>query len=247
MFSLPRRLSPPLVAAAFAVYALVLMWNTVQSQAQLRQAADARLVADSKRRATALGEQLSQRRDAVVELAAVHELQVFLTNRALGMSPRYGLDASLGALEQRLRQAVDKDKGVAAAAPTRVVFIDADGRPLADTAVDGEPAPLPAQGAGLHPGLALDLARKAIVATAPVTFKDRFQGTMLAYSDIGRLYHSLIQLDDDGNYSETLLTLGGQEITPGDRRPALNKVLAQALARMPADRPTPLSLSLIHI
>jgi signal transduction histidine kinase/ActR/RegA family two-component response regulator len=204
----PRRWLLP-VAAVFCVYSLLLLWNAFQSQQQLRVAADARLVADSKRRAAALADVAGQRRSVAQELATLHEVQTYLVNRALGMSPRYGLNSSLAAVEVRLRARVDGPQSAGGRALTRAAFVDASGLPLVDTA--------PAAGAlpavqGLEPMLTLDPAHGVIVATAPVTFKGEFNGTVITISPIGELYDSLISLASLGSYRETLLTTAGHEI-----------------------------------
>jgi signal transduction histidine kinase/ActR/RegA family two-component response regulator len=238
----PRRAPrwPLAVAAVFCVYSLVLLWNAYQSQDQLRGAADARLVAESKRRAIALGHFATRSRERAEELAALHEIGSYLANKALGMSPLYGLDASLAAVEQRFGSLIGGGKPGTEAGLTRVTLLDVDGQPLADTGGAG-PAWPGAAAPGPEPTLALDLVRGVIVTTAPVIFKGEFSGTIVALGELGQIYATLIQIDTHGSYRETLITADGRELTAPAHPAVFPAGLAAQLAHLPADRPTPVA------
>ena len=139
------------IAGVFCAYSVVLLVNTFQDRQQLRQAAERRLIAESHRRTDALSDLASAR----IHLARrLTELNTYLTSKALGMSPLYGLSVSLDALERRLHEHVTGDKLTAEAARflsfTRVVMFDEAARVLADSgASDGAAMP-----AGLKPGAA---------------------------------------------------------------------------------------------
>jgi hypothetical protein len=90
---------PAIAAGIFCLYAVVLLWNAFAAQGQLRVAADARMVVEGQRCAAALGEYASRQRLAAQSLASTHELRTYLVNKALGMSPLYGLNANLAAVE----------------------------------------------------------------------------------------------------------------------------------------------------
>ncbi len=225
---------PLAVAAVFCVYSLLLLSNTFQSQQQLRLAADARLVADSKRRATALGDLVAGQMALARDLAELHELRSYQHNLALGMSPRYGLDASLDALEQRLGQFVGSGQQGDERTLRRAVFVDATGRVVADTgAGQGQPVPTPGT-----VGVALDLAQRALVARTEVTFQGVRSGTMVCFFDLGMLTRSMLQLDQHGTYRETLMTADGHEIAGPGRPDPFSADLAARLARLAPDRPT---------
>ncbi|MBL8307320.1 MAG: response regulator [Rubrivivax sp.] len=224
---------PLAVAAVFCVYSLLLLWNTFQSQQQLRLAADARLVADSKRRATALGDLVAHQVAMARDLAELHELRSYQHNLALGMSPRYGLDASLEAVSQRLGQFVGSGQAGDERTLRRAVFVDAAGRVVADTAGQGLPVPAPGT-----VGVALDLAQRALVARSEVTFQGVRSGTLVCFFDLGVLTRSLLQLDQHGTYRETLITAEGHEIGGPGRPDPFSADLAARLARLAPDRPT---------
>ena len=123
---------PFLVAVAFCAYAAVLLWNGFRSQEQLTAAADTRLLSEAERQAARLGDFLSERRADVAELTEAHEIETYLTNKALGMSVRYGLGANLDAIEDRLRRWGAKTVFRGKELFSRIAFVDAAGTPLAE-------------------------------------------------------------------------------------------------------------------
>ncbi len=236
-----------LLAVLVCIYTLALLWHNTRSQTQLRAAAEARLVADSQRRAAVLGESISRRRAAADDLAATHELRSYFANKALGMSPLYGLDASLEAVALRFRAALRPGHAGDTAALSRAVLLDTQGMALVDTG--GTPSTMPrAPPAGFGSTLRLEPDAGAIVSTTAVAFKGEVIGTLVAYSDLGQLHHTLLRLNAQGSYRETLLTDDGREIPAAPSRgasapmaaDALPPALARRLAALPADRPTAL-------
>jgi signal transduction histidine kinase/CheY-like chemotaxis protein len=200
-------------------------------------AADARMVADSKRRAAGLGDFAAEQRSNTEELATLHELRTYLLNKALGMSPLYGLDASLGAVEQRFRDWIEREGTGGHAVYKRIAWLDASGQVLVDTGHDPSTLYRPAGPPG-ESSITMDLERGAIVTSSPVDFKGEFAGTVVTVGEIGQLYRSLIQVVEQGSYRETLLTRDGREIaTPAGMR-AFAPELAVELARLPPARPT---------
>ena len=95
---------PLLVAAAFGIYSVLLLSHVSSSQSQLRAEKDLRIVADSKRRAVAVADLITERRNGAVELAESSEITNYFINKSLGMSLRYGLNANLYAIEERFRR-----------------------------------------------------------------------------------------------------------------------------------------------
>ena len=91
---------PLFVAAIFSVYSAVLLWNAFSSQAQLHTANEARLVAEHTRIAMVLGDAVKRQGEFVERLAESHQIQTYLINKSLGMSPRYGLNANLDAIDE---------------------------------------------------------------------------------------------------------------------------------------------------
>ena len=90
------------------LFVLVLAWTLYSTQVQLRSATDARLLADSARRAAVVEDFLSEQEKLATQLAGSHEIEDYLTNEALGMSPRYGLNANIGFIEQRFQKTIER-------------------------------------------------------------------------------------------------------------------------------------------
>jgi len=232
---------PLLLALGFCVYALALVGYAFQSRQQLQTAADARLLADSKRRATMLGEVAEQRRDEVARLASIHEIATYLTNKALGMSPRYGLNASLDAVEQRFAGVIANSHQLPGAEIARVAFVDRDGEVLVDT--DPNRLPLPVeQSAELRAELLVLPQRDLFVAVAPVSFRGEFGGRVVTLGPLSQLYRSLLHVESADSYHETLITSGGVEIVAPKAQKLFSDHAAKQLAAMPADLVTSVSI-----
>ena len=232
---------PLLLAVGFCVYALALLGYAFHSRHQLQAAADARLLADSKRRATVLGEVAEQRRDDVARLASLHEIATYLTNEALGMSPRYGLNASLDAVEQRFAGVIANSRQSPGGEIARVAYMDRHGEVLVDT--DPNRAPLPTeQLATARAGLAVLPERDLFVAVAPVWFRGEIGGKVITVGPLSQLYRSLLQMESADSYHETLLTSGGVEIVAPKAQKMFSDRAAMQLAAMPADLVTSVSI-----
>jgi len=106
---------------------MVLLWNAFRTQEQLKSATDLRLIASSVRKATAVGDFVAERRNGVAELAERHEIETYLINKALGMSPRYGLNANLDAVEERFRHQVAQKTVRGEPIYNRIVLFDENG------------------------------------------------------------------------------------------------------------------------
>ncbi len=225
-------------ALIFCAYAAVLLWNGFHAQTQLTAAADSRLVADAARQAARLGDELAERRADVSELTEAHEIETYLTNKALGMSLRYGLTANLDAIEERLQRwsakNVFRDKQIY----SRIAFAEPDGTPLSEVGSDGGAITLPSdwtEGARLS----FDLEHRKIVVTAPVIRKDAVVGVIAAFSDIGVLSSYLRSDPDASGMREVLLTAAGDELATAHDGPELGKVLGHALAGLQANQVLP--------
>ncbi|MGB0128505.1 MAG: ATP-binding protein [Rhodocyclaceae bacterium] len=233
---------PLILAAIFSLYSGALLWKAFQSQAQLRTATDARLIADSKRRASALADFGTAQRGATRELAEAHELRTYLINKALGMSPRYGLNANLDAIVERFRERIENDSKLGTGPGLqRIAFFGHDGQVLADTMGDTAP-PIARAGPVSGTTLTVDTEKGWIVATAPVLFKGEASGSVATWAALPQLYRFLIHLEGSATYRETLLTASGKEIVGPDGKPLLPVRLAEeVLSLLPEDQPRRLS------
>lgn len=232
---------PLILAAIFSLYSGALLWKAFQSQAQLRTATDARLIADSKRRASALADFGTGQRGATRELAEAHELRTYLINRALGMSPRYGLSANLDAIAERFRERMANSKLGTGPGLQRIAFFGPDGQVLADTLGETVP-PIAHAGPVAETTLTVDTEKGWIVATVPVLFKGEVSGSVTTWAALPQLYRFLIHLEGNATYRETLLAANGKEIVGPDGKPLLPVRLAEeVLSSLPEDQPRRLS------
>ncbi|HRF12098.1 MAG TPA: response regulator [Candidatus Accumulibacter phosphatis] len=233
---------PWIMAVSFAAFMAVLLWGLYSSQSQLRAATTARLVADSQRRAAALADFVAERRQSVLELAGSHEIDAYLVNQALDMSPQYGLNASLDAIEQRFRRQIEQKTLRGQAIYTRIVFRGKDGTILAEAGQE-EPGttvpPIPEK----SPQLLMDTRNCLLIASSPVVHKGVFSGTIMTISDLRLLSRLLIGRRDDDDagerYQEFLLTAEGTDIPAAGQSPAWSAALGRAFAGLPENRLVP--------
>jgi len=237
-----RLLWPLIVGVGLAACTAILLWSLHSSQTQLRAASEARLVADSERRAAAVADFVGERRQAAAELAGSHEMEAYLVNRALEMSLQYGLGASLDAIEQRFRRQIEQKTLREQAIYRQIVFLGEDGSILATAgkAVLANPVPsLPAPA----PYLRVDARNGLIVASSPVVYKSVFQGAVLTVSDLRLLSLLLIGRRGNGdtvdNYQEFLLTEEGTSIPSAGQLTELSGTVARAFSRLPENRLIP--------
>ena len=121
---------PLLVAAFFCAYATVLLVISFRAEEQLRMAAETRLVADNIQQAATLSDFGSDLINAVEGMANSHPVEVFLVNRALGMSIQYGLNSSLDAIDELFRAQAEKKLLRGEAIYQRIVYFDENGEKL---------------------------------------------------------------------------------------------------------------------
>ena len=137
--SIRRRLLlhwPLIMAGIFSASMLLLIWSLHSSQSQLRTATDARLVADGRKRASAIADFVSERRQAVRELAGGDDIEAYLVNRALGMSRQYGLNANLDFIDQRFQRQIDQKTIRGQPVYSRIMFLGNDDIILAEAGKD---------------------------------------------------------------------------------------------------------------
>ena len=215
---------PLVIAACFLGFTLILLLSLYSSQSRLRIATDARLVADSQRRAAAVADFVTERRQAVLELASGREIEIYQVNRALGMSPQYGLNASLDAIDQRFRQQIEQKTLRGHPVYQRIAFLGEDGTILAEAGKGGQGATILASPEHAAQ-LLMDAKPWLIVASAPVIHKGAFVGTVVTISDLRLLSRLLIrsgaQGEATGKYQEFLITDDGIDIPLPEQSSAL--------------------------
>lgn len=203
---------PIIAAMAFALYSMLLFAYSLHSWQRMKRDTHAFLVADSQRRAAALGDYVGDLRNEAAVHADIYEIKAYLANRDLGMSPRYGLDASLQAIEDRLRLHTNNRPS---SAGSRIVYFDLDGKVLADSNPT-RPLPILPAKAGGNGSMTVDIDRDLLVATEPVMQKDVVAGWVVTETPARLMYRNLIGPSTDPAYRELLLAPSGQPIA-GDR------------------------------
>ena len=205
---LPRL--PVIIAVVFGLYSLALFGYAYQSWQRMKTETDTFLVADNQRRAIAVADHAAELRAEAERHADLQEIRAYLANRDLGMSLRYGLNASLQAIDDRLAQHAAHPWNDA---PSRLVYLDNDGQVLADTQPEAE---LPAFA---HPPYdqtrhTLDVDAGRFIVVVPVSHRTPDAGAVVTISPLQSFYRNLLTVNASSGYREFLLTTDGREL-PG--------------------------------
>jgi diguanylate cyclase (GGDEF)-like protein/PAS domain S-box-containing protein len=237
--SLHRRLIshwPLVMAGVFSAFTLVLLWSLHASQQQLRIANDARLVADSQRRAATIADFVSEREQAAIELAGSHEVEAYLANRALGMSAQYGLNATLSLIDQRFAQQIEQKTLRGLPVYDRIAFRDENGVPLSDAGKDEHGTLLSAPTESVAE-VVTDPRTFHMVASAPVIYKGVFSGTVVTITDLRLLSRLLISSGAteaaEAKYHEFLISDRGGIIPANEHSAGVADNLGAIFARLP--------------
>ncbi|MCX7201357.1 MAG: hypothetical protein NTV17_03440, partial [Burkholderiales bacterium] len=174
---------PVVLAALFCLYSLVLLWKVFDSQSRLRDTIEARLLADSARRAEVLAETAVERRIEARELAESPEVEAYLINRALGMSIQYGLGTSLDAISQRFERKLSQSAQHGSLSYRRIFMLDESGAVLADVGGTDAQTTL-ANASRLQDTLYIDPTQRLIITSAQVIHKDVRSGTVVTLGDL---------------------------------------------------------------
>jgi PAS domain S-box-containing protein len=191
--------------------------------------------------AATLGYFFADRRDDVLGLAHSRELAAFFENRALGMSFDYGLMQSLETIRDTFKDLLARKNLNGEPIYTRIAFADAHGLPLVDTATGAPPearrkiAGLPARPDPWGSVVVLD-SGKAIVITAPFSFKGTHEGQIAAWVNERAFSRYLIRNIDRVDYGMYVLS-GKDLVFSWSRRahPSLRDV--DGFETMPAGTP----------
>ena len=120
-----------------AVYLLVLLATTYYAQQDLRDAARNEQQFTLDKKVATLANFHGERISDIDTLAESRAIEVFLANRALGMSMEYGLRASLLSMETRFRKLLDGHRIDGTLVYLRIALIDTDGRAIVNLAARG--------------------------------------------------------------------------------------------------------------
>lgn len=184
-----RRLFPIFLALLFCAYAAGSISAHLESRRKLRDSEIAKIVEQNYRLAATLDDYLIEQRRHVAELADGSEVRNYLANRALGMSLRYGLQASIDDIAARFRQVLGERRFGERRFITRLVFVDESGAALADVGVAGPPPRL--DDSSLD-GFAMDAAAKTLRIAVGTARVDGKNGEIGAWADLGALLRFLL-------------------------------------------------------
>ena len=233
---------PLVLAIAFSVYSVILLWNIFESQSQLRASRQERVLADSQRRAAQIGDYLSQRLVEVKDLAESPELDTYFVNRDLGMSMQYGLATSLSGIDERFERHISERNRNGNPVYSRITLLDDAGVVLSDIRAGTQPGNQPDEFPRTltrDTTLTFDAKNDRLLASAPIVRKDTLRGSIVTVGELGNLCRQLIRTADKGTRSdlkEILVSSDGLAISKDDDIVNLPEQVAKSLAKLPENR-----------
>jgi len=210
-----------LFALAFGVYSILMVASAYDLRRQLKRGVDAHLVADSRRRAAAIGDLAESLRDSAMRHAEAHELGAYLINRDLGMSMRYGLGSSIEDINARFRSFSEQWALRWGDAAPRIVYVSESGDAIIDTA-PGAGVFNPIHDAGDGVAMAIGAEDGTLVISVPVAYRGQREGRVVTIGSVGILYRSLLPAASSG-YRELIVATDGRPL-PGQ---AVDEYLTQ--------------------
>ena len=213
-YAFAPRLGLALISLALIAYMGYLLRGLYQSRRELQRSAEARILLDADKRATALGYFFSERVNDLVDLMDNRELLAYFENEALGMSMEYGLGASLDGATSAIQAFRDKKRLRGQEIYRRVVFLDSRGHKLLDV-----------HGPELRPQKHEEVAWRtysspkevrflagpdgSLVLVAPYRFKGVLRGSLLAWLPTLPIYQHFVG-EETGQRGQISLVFGTQ-------------------------------------
>lgn len=243
LISFNRPLAPRwllIAGGAFLLSMLFLIGNLYTSQLELRENADARLVAIGNSRAGEINDFLIERKQAAARLAASEDISNYFSNLDLGMSVKYGLFANLAAIERRFQAILDDEKSQGLPVYLRLAFFDHFGVIQVDVGAVGAATFSPESSSLGEPHFHIDEKLRLIVTRAPVYQKGKVRGAVQTASSLNIL-SSLVSTNEIGQPHEFLLGDDGEVLLPLEREHSAVAAQGPALASLAPGRIQPLS------
>jgi diguanylate cyclase (GGDEF)-like protein len=189
---------------ALIVYLVLLLVTTWVAQERLSHSTNARHALEARLHANALSYFYAERLGDLANLRRDQAVQSFFVNRDLGMSMKYGLQASLVSIRGILIERVGEKRVDAGPFFDRIALFDADGTILVDTSAD---PPAAETWVPLDPGLpspvrlVVDPPRYpgAILVEAPVVMAGRGRGILVAWINERTALAALVGVDPGGS------------------------------------------------
>ncbi|UHD18296.1 putative bifunctional diguanylate cyclase/phosphodiesterase [Thiocapsa bogorovii] len=216
-----RWLLAPTIAGgvALVVYLALLLVTTWVAQERLSHSAAARHALDAQLHANALSYFYAERLGDLANLRRDQAVQSFFVNRDLGMSMKYGLQASLVSIRELLIERVGEKRVDSGPFFDRIVLFDADGSILVDTGADPPPSErwaLRERGAPTQVRLVVDVSDHpdAILVEAPILIAGRARGTLVAWVNERTTLAALVGFDPGGSgFARYRLLRSAEELT----------------------------------
>jgi diguanylate cyclase (GGDEF)-like protein/PAS domain S-box-containing protein len=237
---------PLIFAFTFAGLSIPLLWSLQSSQDGLRAAIDARIIGDTQRRAQGISDFVLDLKQTVVDLASSQEVGQYLTNRALGMSMRYGLQANIDQIgrqfDNRLSEKTLRSKQIIKS----ISYFDQNGALLVRAGLSRRPN---GAASSFDPSVTISTTSTGsqVVAIAPVIFKNHFSGSIVVEIEPGVLSRLLLNPDElqssDPKFQELLLSSDGTSIIANERAPYPRDLGLALLGTMPSGKIVSLDIS----
>ena len=225
-----------LAAVMTAAYLLLLFGGNYQARARLIELSENKLRHDVHRTAGALQLYFAERGKDLMTLQRLPEIDAFYANRALGMSLRYGLMASLMQIHERLLSTRDNltlasaDKAPASRLFNYFAIVENEGDILTDSeaslpggAIPNSWAPLITPSERNTPTWLTSYDRKLLVSV-PLYYKDTKVATLIAELAMAPIYRQILSgRQPDPDRFDFLKPAHGafvlaNEVEPGQRR-----------------------------
>ena len=196
----PKRTLAILIAClVLVVYIGILMASNYQNQIALGESTLERFRLDLEKRAASLGYFFSERKFDLRSLAASREVYAYFVNKSLGMSEQYGLKVSFFVIGQIFEKTIREKSIQSDEIYERILFVDRRGRPLVDTAPQGEGSQVffwdklltPQQ---TDPAVFVEDkdGRAQILIFAPCFYKGHFAGELIAWLNLDSVFRNLV-------------------------------------------------------
>ena len=185
-----------------------LVISNFRSQIALRESALNRFRLDLEKRSASLGYFFSERKYDLNTLALSREINTYFTNKALGMSERYGLKVNLFMIKRVLDKTMKQKKIQEDNIYERFVFLDSSGRPLVDTASVSSSYKAISWKAiqktgerGPHVYLGDENKNPQTFVAAPCHYKGKIVGNVIAWLDRKTLFTHFIKFAETSGLS----------------------------------------------
>ncbi len=226
------------ILAVFAIYSFFLVATLYSSQQEITAYSHERLLSVSEKSSETLSDFILEKQQNAVELASSGVIDNYLTNKALGMSLRYGLNSSLEAIDEYFQRF--HDTKLLRNLPTfrRIAFIDETGVTLSELGDTHEPVEITPE-AKTSPQTFIRKSSHSLINTAPIIYKGEFQGLIVTEIDLSTLIRLLMihsQQRNRSEYHEILIFQDGEALTALDTNTTLGPETHTHLAQAPAGR-----------